>query len=1684
MGSFEKLILQIGVEGIPAFKGAFKDAIEALETTQNRAVSAGNSINKAFANLGVADASSKVAAEAKKLQNSFELLEKSFKDGKISAADFAKAQDGIRVSLERLGSSAEPIAAKIARIGDAFKGIGVSSSQFQISGQIDKLKGSLNELEKEFKEGSISAADFARAQKAVGDEIGRLNKTDFTSGIEKLQDRLGSIAASAKSLGSTLTLSVTAPIVGFAGAAIKAAADMESLEIGLRAVTKDAGPLEAQLRRLQEVAKLPGLGFKEAVQGSINLQAAGFSANTAERALKAFGNALATVGKGRVELDGVVTALSQIASKGKISAEEINQLAERLPQIRVAIKDAFGPGFTDAKAFEQAGITSEIFVEKIIAQFEKLPKAAGGFKNDLENLRDTAEQTLAAFGKTLIPFASSALKSIQPFIETLQSAALQFAQLPAPIQSAAVGLAAFTAAAGPALFAFGGMADGAKSLIGILGKLGGAGGATTGITSLTGSLSGLGSALLALGPAAAVAASVAAVGFGIVSLKPQADELIALLQAVAREYKDYIEALSSGADAAKQPFVAMGEQSVALAGFLAELSPAFVAVRAGINAFKEDAVSASPVFGDVAKAFEEMKARFTWTDLTGVGMAIAAIREFGVSTIDVIKRVTGVYPEMAEAAERNLRRVQKANADAMRLPTLALTGAASVQSDVASNIQELKTAQETLKLLKSMKASKEELAEATVRVTNAQRKLHPELTATGSAAGGASKGADELGAALKRLGTIEEKSAFNKLNDDIALIDKAFAAKTISASQYRDAYQGYFEQIGALNKKEADAFAKLGKDAEKAAFDVSQAFAKAVEKLQEDYKRDLKPVEITLKLKDQIGPALFEKYEEAVKNARALERAFKVAGVSQASLVDQADDLAKAYEEIARSVGKFGGATQGQANQARARFLEAEVKAQRELNGEVQRYQEELTEVLAKINDIKSADDAYRNAGLDTLRELQVEADRAAKAYEIIGNTGRDSAVRILTAQMKALEAQREVAIATGQAWDGIDDQLQRVAERLKRATDLKGVSDLQAAFRNFANDAGSAITKSFGDAFDSLIKGDFKGVGNAFKSMWKGVAESAVKAFTDPLKNALATFFGNTVRDLLKGSLSGITEDLKDLASVIKGLFRSTPQTATGLSGMLRNTPGATPPFVPSPSLPGAPQVPSARPPSTGGTGGGASSLSSIASIANIANAAFTLAAGIGAAFQASETNKTLDTIGKHTLQTANDLANLRRDEWDRAATLLSKLDDLAQFTWTKLDDIVTAVRGISITGVTAGEGGALTGIEPLLSAITAGASSIVAAIQGLSTATGAASVTTQTVVLSSVQEMTNFLAKLTQDQAVAFEGLPPEIKEAINAGKIADLVTGQDQFAKDAIADYLKITNELKQVREAINSLRRPEATSSAPVSSAYNPTTGTFDPSQVRTTILPSSTGFEITSYLGAIGALSDRMAGYWERLFEVLAGGVATVTNSAAADALKIADATSTAASATQAAINAGTVSTDLTTAAVGLTTSAVDTGAAKIIEQTAVIRQLPGFARGEDIFPAAVTQPATDYAKLLPSLMQSAYVREDAPYIRDLGRQAAVIPPALAQSLLPTAPALYPPNTDDWKAQQSDWMRAPNINDWKPDITPSGNGATQSYSGTCGCVITPPPPQLPIVVQVDGWVLAEAMARYNEKMGYR
>lgn len=273
---------------------------------------------------------------------------------------------------------------------------------------------------------------------AMGEVSGSLDSTGRKA--DELSNRLGS-------LGSKLSIGITAPVIALGVSVVKTATDMDSLKRGLAAVAGSSEEAERQLKRLQEVAKLPGLGFKDAVEGSIRLQAAGFNAQLAERSLKAFGNALATVGKGKAELDGVTLALSQIASKGKISAEEINQLAERVPQIRQAMVGAFGTA--DTEVLQKAGIKAEEFVTRVVAQLEKLKQVTGGPQNAFENLSDAVQRTATRIGNQMLPAVESVIPKIESAVVMVGDLADGFSSLSQQTQVTALSIGGLAVAAGP-----------------------------------------------------------------------------------------------------------------------------------------------------------------------------------------------------------------------------------------------------------------------------------------------------------------------------------------------------------------------------------------------------------------------------------------------------------------------------------------------------------------------------------------------------------------------------------------------------------------------------------------------------------------------------------------------------------------------------------------------------------------------------------------------------------------------------------------------------------------------------------------------------------------------------------------------------------------------------------------------------------------------------------------------------------------------------------------------------------------------------------------------------------------------------------------------------------------------------------------------------------------------------------
>ena len=416
----------------------------------------------------------------------------------------------------------------------------------------------------------------------------------FDRAVKPLEAGVGRLGEGMKSLGSSLTVGVTAPLTLLGGASLKSAGDIQALERGFAATYKGSEDLSTALAKVQQLAKLPGLGLKEAEQGATNLQAAGFSADLATRALSAFGNALATVGKGKADLDGVGLALSQIASKGKVSAEEINQLAERVPQIRQAMVAAFGSA--DTEVLQRANITANAFVEGVTKELAKLPQVTGGINNSFENLGDAGTIALSKIGDAINKnFNVEGI--LGKVSDALIGLADGFAALSPSTQRFVLGTAAAAAAIGPLLY--------------------GMGAVLTALPALEAGLAVLGTtATAALGPIGIGAAAVAAAAYLIID-----------------NWDDLVAYFTSG-------------EGGRVFGDLAESITNSVSVISG--AFGE--LNGQGNFGDLISASGVLKALFR-----DIAVGIASISNVAGGSIGAVSALfSGNLTEAANQAERAL----------------------------------------------------------------------------------------------------------------------------------------------------------------------------------------------------------------------------------------------------------------------------------------------------------------------------------------------------------------------------------------------------------------------------------------------------------------------------------------------------------------------------------------------------------------------------------------------------------------------------------------------------------------------------------------------------------------------------------------------------------------------------------------------------------------------------------------------------------------------------------------------------------------------------------------------------------------------------------------------------------------------------------------------------------------------
>ena len=315
----------------------------------------------------------------------------------------------------------------------------------------------------------------ASVGKLAADVNIKLNKnfreSDYLT--RKLDQGFGKLGGQMKAFGRAMTIGVTLPLALAAKSASDAFAEYDSLRRALASYHPTLDGLNSRLAEMRTLAKLPGLGFQEAIQGDVRLQAVGISAKNSSKILREFANAIAQTGGGKEQLNEVTIQLGQMAAKGKVLNQDLRPIIESAPAVATALKNMFGTVSSEdiSNKLTAAGKSSTEFIEMLLGEMEKAPRVTGGWKNALENLSDA----LFISKSRIFEVANELFNlngKVDSFSDTLEGLVDGFTSLPPVLQKTILAVTGLLAVMGP-------LSWGVGSLVTLLPKLLTAAAATT-----------------------------------------------------------------------------------------------------------------------------------------------------------------------------------------------------------------------------------------------------------------------------------------------------------------------------------------------------------------------------------------------------------------------------------------------------------------------------------------------------------------------------------------------------------------------------------------------------------------------------------------------------------------------------------------------------------------------------------------------------------------------------------------------------------------------------------------------------------------------------------------------------------------------------------------------------------------------------------------------------------------------------------------------------------------------------------------------------------------------------------------------------------------------------------------------------------------------------------------------------
>jgi tape measure domain-containing protein len=218
---------------------------------------------------------------------------------------------------------------------------------FKARGDTSHAKREFSDLEKSIdKNVSGIDSDFRRAGDSLGSFVGKIGAADIV---------LSSLSA------------IKTAVVDVGAAVFNYSSRLEQTEIGFNALLGNQAEANRLFKELQEFSRQTPFAFPELTSLAQRLIGANVELERVVPLIKDIGNIVAATGNTSIErLEGINTAITQIISKQKVQAEEMEQLAERgIPAWQI-LSEAIGKSVGETrKLAEQGQISSDILIAAV-----------------------------------------------------------------------------------------------------------------------------------------------------------------------------------------------------------------------------------------------------------------------------------------------------------------------------------------------------------------------------------------------------------------------------------------------------------------------------------------------------------------------------------------------------------------------------------------------------------------------------------------------------------------------------------------------------------------------------------------------------------------------------------------------------------------------------------------------------------------------------------------------------------------------------------------------------------------------------------------------------------------------------------------------------------------------------------------------------------------------------------------------------------------------------------------------------------------------------------------------------------------------------------------------------------------------------------------------------------------------